>query len=60
MKDKLYEVAFANAKHKAYSKPGIWNDPDYVIIGNIGIGNGKVATAPGRPTNSTPTCRCGA
>ncbi len=49
MKDKLYEVAFANAKHKAYSKPGAWNDPDYVIIGNIGIGNGKVAPSPWSP-----------
>ena len=42
-KDKIYEVAIENAKHRAYSKPGAWNDPDYLIIGNIGQGEGKVA-----------------
>ena len=42
-KDKIYEVALENAKHRAYSKPGAWNDPDYLIIGNIGLGEGKVA-----------------
>jgi alpha-galactosidase len=42
-KDKIYEVALQNAKYKAYSKPGCWNDPDYLIIGNIGVGEGKVA-----------------
>jgi alpha-galactosidase len=42
-KDKIYEVALVNAKLRAHSKPGSWNDPDYLIIGNIGIGEGKVA-----------------
>jgi alpha-galactosidase len=42
-KDKIYEVAIENVKHRAYSKPGAWNDPDYLIIGNIGLGEGKVA-----------------
>jgi alpha-galactosidase len=41
-KDKIYEVALQNAKYRAHSKPGAWNDPDYLIIGNIGIGGGKV------------------
>ena len=49
MKDKLYEVAFANTKHRAYSKPGAWNDPDYLIIGNIGMGEGKVGPSPWSP-----------
>jgi alpha-galactosidase len=42
-KDKIYEVALQNAEYRAFSKPGAWNDPDYLIIGNIGIGDGKVA-----------------
>lgn len=42
-KDKIYEVALQNAEYRAYSKPGAWNDPDYLIIGNIGIGDGKVS-----------------
>jgi alpha-galactosidase len=42
-KDKIYEVALQNAEYRAFSKPGAWNDPDYLIIGNIGIGEGKVA-----------------
>jgi alpha-galactosidase len=42
-KDKIYEVALQNTEYRAYSKPGAWNDPDYLIIGNIGIGDGKVS-----------------
>jgi alpha-galactosidase len=34
--DKVFEVALRNAKHKQYSKPGEWNDPDYIQIGYIG------------------------
>jgi alpha-galactosidase len=48
-KDKIYEVAIENAKHRAYSKPGAWNDPDYLIIGNIGAGEGQVAPCPLSP-----------
>lgn len=48
-KDKIYEVALQNAKYKAYSKPGGWNDPDYLIIGNIGQGDGEVAPCPLSP-----------
>jgi len=34
--DRIFEVALANATHRAYSRPGSWNDPDYIQIGYIG------------------------
>jgi alpha-galactosidase len=34
--DKVYDVALKNAEHGQYSKPGEWNDPDYIQIGWIG------------------------
>jgi alpha-galactosidase len=43
---RVYEVALGNAEHKAFSKPGCWNDPDYLIIGNIGQSGGKLAPCP--------------
>ena len=33
--DKVFEVALKNAEHGKYSKPGEWNDPDYIQIGWI-------------------------
>ena len=38
--DRIFEVALANAKHREWSKPGAWNDPDYIQIGYIGTANG--------------------
>jgi alpha-galactosidase len=32
----LFEVALANSEHAAWSRPGAWNDPDYLQIGRIG------------------------
>ena len=34
--DRVFEVALANAEHRAWSRPGSWNDPDYIQIGSIG------------------------
>lgn len=34
--DRIFDVAVNNAKHRQYSKPGEWNDPDYIQIGWIG------------------------
>ncbi|MDB6128143.1 MAG: Alpha-galactosidase, partial [Verrucomicrobia bacterium] len=34
--DRVFEVALANANHREWSKPGSWNDPDYVQIGFFG------------------------
>ncbi len=34
--DRIFEVALKNSEHHEYSKPGEWNDPDYIQIGWIG------------------------
>lgn len=34
--NRLFEVALKNAEHGSWSRPGSWNDPDYVQIGFIG------------------------
>lgn len=38
--NRIFEVALKNAEHRAYSKPGAWNDPDYIQIGMIGNAQG--------------------
>jgi alpha-galactosidase len=39
--DRIFEVALENAEHRSYSKPGNWNDPDYIQIGYIGAAGDK-------------------
>ena len=34
--DRIFEVALKNSEYWQYSKPGEWNDPDYIQIGFIG------------------------
>ena len=34
--DRIFDVAIHNSEHRDYSKPGSWNDPDYIQIGYIG------------------------
>ena len=34
--DRITEVAMKNSAHRAWSRPGSWNDPDYIQIGSIG------------------------
>ncbi|MBI5851583.1 MAG: NPCBM/NEW2 domain-containing protein [Planctomycetes bacterium] len=34
--DRVFEVALANVEHRQWSKPGAFNDPDYLQIGMIG------------------------
>ncbi len=34
--DRIFDVALKNAEHRAWSRPGAWNDPDYIQIGWIG------------------------
>jgi alpha-galactosidase len=38
--DRIYEVALKNAEYRAWSRPGAWNDPDYLQIGWIGNARG--------------------
>ena len=37
--DHIFDVALKNSEHRQYSKPGQWNDPDYIQIGWIGKAN---------------------
>ncbi|MDO8952912.1 MAG: putative Ig domain-containing protein [Draconibacterium sp.] len=37
--DRIFDVALKNSEHHEYSKPGEWNDPDYIQIGYIGNAN---------------------
>ena len=38
--DRFFNVALKNAEYGAWSKPGSWNDPDYIQIGWIGSQKG--------------------
>jgi alpha-galactosidase len=38
--NRIFDVALKNAEHRAWSKPGAWNDPDYIQIGYIGSARG--------------------
>ena len=44
--DRFFEVALRNAEHRAWSKPGSWNDPDYIQIGYIGDARNAGLPAP--------------
>ena len=46
--DRIFEVALKNAEHRAWSRPGAWNDPDYLQIGWIGNARG------GEPARTLP------
>ena len=50
--NRIFEVALANSKHREWSKPGAWNDPDYIQIGYIGSaqGMGEPKPCPLSPT----------
>lgn len=39
--DRIFEVALRNSEFRQYSKPGEWNDPDYIQIGWIGKARGQ-------------------
>jgi alpha-galactosidase len=45
----IFGVALKNCEHRAWQKPGAWNDPDYVQIGHLGSATGAV------PCPLTPT-----
>ncbi len=50
--ERIFEVALKNAEHRAWSKPGAWNDPDYLQIGWIGQAQGMGEP---RPCDLTPS-----
>ena len=44
--DRFFNVALKNAEHRQWSKPGAWNDPDYLQIGWMGAQRGTNFTLP--------------
>jgi alpha-galactosidase len=44
--DRIFDVALKNCEYRAYSKPGEWNDPDYIQIGWIGDANKMGQSSP--------------
>jgi alpha-galactosidase len=50
--NRIFEVALKNAEHGRWSKPGAWNDPDYLQIGYVGSAHGMGLP---KPCPLTPT-----
>ena len=50
--NRIFPVALKNATHGKWSKPGAWNDPDYIQIGYVGDARG--GSMP-KPCPLTPT-----
>ena len=50
--NRIFEVALKNASHREWSRPGAWNDPDYLQLGRIG--DARTGGEP-RPCPLTPT-----
>ncbi|MBI5686205.1 MAG: putative Ig domain-containing protein [Verrucomicrobia bacterium] len=50
--NRIFAVALKNAEYRQWSKPGAWNDPDYIQIGFIG--DARTSGAP-KPCPLTPT-----
>ena len=44
----FYSIAFKDAEHFEYARPGRWNDPDYILIGYVGDAHRN--DAPPQPT----------
>lgn len=47
--DRTIPVALKNCEHRAWQKPGAWNDPDYVQIGYIGAAGNQLKPCPLTP-----------
>jgi alpha-galactosidase len=50
--NRIFAVALANAKHRSWSQPGSWNDPDYIQIGHVGSADKQGLP---KPSTLTPT-----
>lgn len=50
--NRFFDVALKNAGYREWSKPGAWNDPDYIQIGRIGDARteGELKPCPLTPT----------
>ncbi len=50
----FYAIGMANMAHAAYAGPGAWNDPDYILIGSVGVPPTTGFQQP-RPTPLSPS-----
>ena len=50
--NRIFPVALKNATHGKWSRPGAWNDPDYIQIGYVGDARGGSMS---KPCPLTPT-----
>ncbi|MBI5821910.1 MAG: NPCBM/NEW2 domain-containing protein [Verrucomicrobia bacterium] len=50
--NRIFAVALKNAEYRQWSKPGAWNDPDYIQIGYVGDARGEGMP---KPCPLTPT-----
>ena len=50
----FYTIGLANASLSSYAGPGHWNDPDYILIGNVGDAFKWDQSPKRRPTSLTP------
>ena len=49
----FYKIGLANMQHHSYARPGAWNDPDYILIGYVGVPPAAGFREP-QPTTLTP------
>jgi len=49
----FYKIGFANMRHYEHAGPGAWNDPDYILIGHVGVPPAAGFQEP-KPTRLTP------
>ena len=50
----FYTIGLANAALSSYAGPGHWNDPDYILIGNVGDAFRWDQSPKREPTSLTP------
>ena len=50
----LSEIAFSQDQWAPYAGPGHWNDPDMLVVGEVGVGNGGHGWTKTHPTRLTP------
>ena len=49
----FYKIGLANMQHHQHAAPGAWNDPDYILIGYVGVPPAAGFQEP-KPTPLTP------
>ncbi len=48
------EIAFSQDRWAPYAGPGHWNDPDMLVVGQVGVGNGGEGWTKTHPSRLTP------